>query len=48
MLIEIGTEINTGLYEDDIDEVREELCFIKSIVRPEFFVVQTGSLQTIA
>jgi tagatose-1,6-bisphosphate aldolase non-catalytic subunit AgaZ/GatZ len=44
MLIEIGTEVNTGLYKDNIDEIREELYFIKNSVQPEFFVVQTGSL----
>ena len=42
--IEIGTEENLGEIKKDITGIKKEFFFIKEVVKPEFFVVQTGSL----
>ena len=44
MMIEIGTEENVGEIKDNIREILKELNYIQEFVRPQFFVVQTGSL----
>lgn len=42
--IEVGTEDNKGEFKNNIVEIQEELDFIKKVIIPEFWVVQTGSL----
>ncbi len=42
--IEIGTEENVGDLKTDITQIKREFNFINGFVKPEFFVVQTGSL----
>lgn len=42
--IEIGTEENIGTLKDSIKEIEEEFNFFKDVLKPEFYVIQTGSL----
>ena len=44
MKIEIGTEENTGIIKGGIKEIEEEFNFLSDVIKPEFYVVQTGSL----
>jgi len=44
ILFEIGTDENIGEAENDVDRVTADIEFIKKTEKPEFYVVQTGSL----
>lgn len=44
VMIEIGTDENTGSFLDDIERIENEMKFFTSITEIEFFVCQTGSL----
>jgi hypothetical protein len=44
--LEIGTDENLGkeLNQEELQRIREEIAFFKNFCKPEFYVVQTGSL----
>jgi len=44
IMIEIGTDENTGSFLDDIERIENEMKFFTSIAEIEFFVCQTGGL----
>lgn len=44
VMIEVGTDENTGLFLSDLDRIENEMKFFTSIAEIEFFVCQTGSL----
>ena len=46
ILIEVGTDENTGAYLTNLDAIKREMEFFTSITPIHFFVCQTGSLVT--
>ncbi|MFH0740185.1 MAG: hypothetical protein V1819_03840 [bacterium] len=44
VMIEVGTDENTGAFLEDIERIEKEMQFFTSICPIEFFVCQTGSL----
>lgn len=44
MLLEIGTDENTGKDFEDLGRVERHMKFFTKIVKPEFFVCQTGTV----
>lgn len=44
LMVEIGTDENTGTLSMGIGELREDIEFFMSFCNPQFYVVQTGSL----
>lgn len=44
VLIEVGTDENTGAFLNDLERIEKEMKFFTSVAEIEFFVCQTGSL----
>jgi len=44
VLIEIGTDENTGAFSDDLSRIKKEMEFFTEIAPIQYFVCQTGSL----
>ena len=44
VLIEVGTDENTGVLDGDLERIKRELDFFTSKGKVDFYVIQTGSL----